>query len=101
MTIDYTTQGECKITMYDQVDNITEEAPVIYRSGTSSATTSPSNLYSEQEPYEGNTMLSDSDREDYYTLTANYLYISKRGRQDIQTSIVIHYIWVRNPTQDD
>ena len=101
MTFDFTKKGEVSITMYDQVDDIIESAPTIYKTGVGSATASPTNLYTVRMPCEGNELLSDDDREEYHTLTARCLYVSKRGRPDLQTSIAFHCIRVRNPTQDD
>ena len=52
-------------------------------------------------PCEENELLSDDEREEYHTLTARCLYVSKRGRPDLQTSIAFHCTRVRIPTQDD
>lgn len=101
MTLDFTIEGEGKFIMCDQVDNFIEEAPDIYKSRAGSATAVPSNLYSVRLPCEVNKLLSALDWEDYHTLTVRYLYISKRGRQDLQTSIAFHCTQVRYPTQDD
>ena len=101
MNFDYTTKDEYKITMFDQVNNIIEEAPNIYKSGSGAAKAEPSNLYIVRLLCEGNKILSDSDQEDYHTLTARCLYISKCGRPDLQASIAFDCIRVRNPTQDD
>ena len=69
--------------------------------GAKSATTAPSNLYTMQSPCEGNELLSDDKREDYHTITTKCLYVSKRGRPDLQASIAFHYTRLRNSTQDD
>lgn len=99
MTIEFTTKGKECITMYNQVDNIINNAPGIYKTG--SATAAPNNLYSMQSPCERNELLSDDEREDYHILTSRCLYVSKQGRHDLQTSIAFHCTRVWNPTQDD
>ena len=96
MNFDFTIKGKVMITMYDQVDNIIDEAPNVYKTGTGCATASPKNLYSVHEPCEGNELLYDTKREEYHTLTAQCLYISKHGQPDIQTSIAFHCTRVKN-----
>lgn len=82
MTFDFTKKGEVDITMYDQADDIIDNAPAIYKTGVGSATASPTNLYTVRMPCEGNELLSDDDREEYHTLTARYLYVSKLQQVD-------------------
>ena len=77
MTLDFSVKEDVQITMYDQIDNIINESPEIYKSGIGPATASPSNLYSVQKPCEDNKMLTYKDRKEYHTLTARCVYMSK------------------------
>ena len=101
MAFDFSKTCEVKITMYDHIDSILEGVSTIYKSGIGCATAAPSYLYTVREPCEGNKLLLDNEREEYHTLTVQCLYVSKRGRLDLQTSIALHCTRVRNPTQND
>ena len=65
-------------------------------------TPAPHNLYDVHDPdANGNRLLTGTERSEYHTLTAKCLYVSKRGRPDLHTSIAFHYTRVRNPDTDD
>lgn len=102
MTFDYTIPGKLMITMYDYVDGVIENAGHIYKTGAGSATPAPENLFEIRNANESdNTLLSKEEKEEYHTITAQCLYLSKRGRPDIQQSIVFHCTRVNEPTTDD
>ena len=102
MTFNFTTdKSKVMITIYDHIDDVIDEAPDIYKSGIGSSTAGPTNLYTVRNPQDGKNLLLDKDREDYHTLTARYLYVSKCRRPNLQTSIAFHYTRVRQPTHDD
>ena len=65
----------------------------------------PSNIYDIRDPSDDNTtgfrFLADEEREDYHKLTAQCLYLSKRGKPDLQTSIEFHCTRVRKPDTDN
>ena len=100
MTFDFSISNKVAITVFDQIDDIIDDAPEIYQTGAGCATASPTNFYSARESCVRNELLLDSEREEYHTLTARCLYVSKRGRPDIQTSIAFHCTRVRKPTRD-
>lgn len=64
MTFYFTMKVEASIIMYDQLDDIIDNAPRIYKSGLWSTTVAPNNLYSVQPACEGNELLSDSGWEE-------------------------------------
>ena len=67
-----------------------------------SATPAPSNLYDVRDPKSnGATLLDSTKRDEYHTLTAQCLYLSKRARPDLQTSIAFHCTRVKCPDEDD
>ena len=101
MTFEFTKKGEAKITMYDQIDDIIENAPEIYKTGVGSATASPTNLYTVRIPCEGNELLFHNDRDEYHTLAARCLHVFKRDRPELKISITFHCTQVRNPAQDN
>ena len=102
MTFDYTTKGKLMITMYDYIDGIIKNADQIYKDGSGSATPASDHLYEirdvDSEDYKP---LSEDERKQYHTITAQCLYLSKRGRPDLQQSIAFHCTRVNNPTKDD
>ena len=69
------------------------------------ATPAPSNLYDVRDPNDEDVtsvrLLTESEREEYHTLTTQCLYLSKRGRPDLQTSIAFHCTRVQKADTDD
>ena len=100
MTFDFSNSGRGTITMYNQVNNIIDEAYDIYKTGTGCATVSPTNVCSFREPRKGNKLLLDAKREEDHNLTTRCLYISKCGRPDIQTYILFYCKIVYKPILD-
>ena len=73
-----------------------------YKTGVGSATPSPSHLYDVRDPdKEGVVKLSEKVKEEYHSLTAQCLYISKRARPDLQTSIAFHCTRVISPDENE
>ena len=46
-------------------------------------------------------MLTEHEHEEYHTLTSQCLYLSKKGRPDLQTSIAFHCTRVQKADTDD
>ena len=85
--------------MYDYINGIIENAGELYKEGSGSATPAPDHLFDIREPNEAdNELLPKDEKEEYHTITAQCLYLSNRGRPDIQQSIAFHYMRVNNPT---
>ena len=102
MTFDYNVQGQVTVQMYQYIDEFLSNVPDKYKEGVGSATPAPNNLYEvRSEETEGFELLSDEDKETYHTITAQLLYLSKRGRPDLQTSIAFHCTRVQHPDMDD
>ena len=107
MIFNFETEGEVQITMYQYIDGLIDDAPDVYKipsreHGVGMATPAPSNLYEVRDPdAQGNKLLSEEEREDYHTLTAKNLYLSKRGRPDLGTSISFHCTRVQKADLDD
>ena len=102
MIIGYRTAGQVKFNMYQYVDDVLENVPSVYKKGIGFATPAPDNLYEvRQEGDEDLILLSKEETEEYHTTTAKLLYLSKRARSDILTSIAFHCTRVRKPDIDD
>lgn len=102
MVFDYSTPGEVMIHMYQYISELIASAPEVYKTGIGSATPAPTNLYEIRDPEsEDSKPLNDEERNEYHTLTAQCLYLSKRARPDLQTSIAFHCTRVRNADKDD
>ena len=68
----------------------------------SSPTPASEILFEVREPnMEDNNLLSKQEKEEYHTITAQCMYLSKRGRPDIQQSIAFHNTRVNQPTEGD
>ena len=90
------------MTMYDYVHELIKNVPQWYIKSAGEATSDPDHLYTVRDSENNSVDLLDTKRrEEYHSLTAQYLYFSKRGRPDLQTSIVFHCTWVRCPNEDD
>ena len=65
--------------------------PEVYKKGIGMATTAPENLHEiRDDDDEGLILLPNKEKEEYHTLTMKLLYLSKRSRPDLQTSIAFH-----------
>ena len=102
MTIDYRTSGKVKFNMYQFIDDVLQTVPDIYKKGIGMATAAPENLYEiREDDDEGLVILPSKEKEEYHTLTMKLMYLSKRARPDLQTSIAFHSTRVRRPDLDD
>ena len=102
MFFDYSTKGQAHITMYQYIDELLQKVPIRYTQGIGAATPAPTNLYEVRDPDNENvTLLNKTHKDEYHSLTAQLLYLSKRARSDLQTSIAFHCTRVRNPDDDD
>ena len=72
--------------MYQYVDGVIDGAPNVYKvssreHGIGMETPAPSNLYEIRSPdAESNRLLTEVECKEYHSLTAQCLYLSKRGR---------------------
>ena len=102
MIFDFTILGEVCITMYQYITGVIDNAPAIYKQGAGGATPAPINLYEVRDPEsEFAVLLDNKEKEEYHSLTAQLLYLSKRGRPDIQQAIAFHCTRVSKPDKDD
>ena len=102
MLFGYTVFDEVKITIYQYIDGLLDNMPAAYLNGIGMATPAPKNLYDVRDPdLEECELLSDIKQEDYHSITAQCLYLSKRGRADLQTAIAFHCTRVKKPDRDD
>jgi len=98
MTLDYSIKGKVKIDMTKYVKNdMLAEFPDKDMEGTS-ATPANDNLFkvNEHSPKLGNLQ-----RESFHTMVAKGLFVGKRARQEIQTTIAFLCTRVQSPTKED
>ena len=74
--------------MYQYIHGLLKEAPEVYKGGSAIATSASINLYKVR--IEDRELLSNKERDEYHSLTAQCLYLSKRARPDLQQSIAFH-----------
>ena len=102
MSFDYTKDNQVTVHMYQYIDEVLSTVPNRYKEGVGSATPAPSNLYEVRKEDSPDTeLLPTKEREEYHTTTAQLLYLSKRARPDLQTSIAFHCTRVQHPDRDD
>ena len=102
MTFNYTNSEQVTIHIYQYIDEFLDNMPNRYKEEVGSATPAPSNLYNVRDASkEEKELLPDHEKGEYHTVTAQLLYLSKRARPDLQTSIAFHYTRVQHPDIDD
>ena len=102
MAFDYTTKGNLVIAMYDYINSIIKNASQIYKESAGSVTPAPDHLYEIRDTEsENHELLFKAEREEYHTTTAQCLYLSKRGKPDIQQYVVFQCAKVNNPTKNN
>ena len=84
MIFDYTKPGKVHISMYQHINGLLNNIPPRYKEGVGSATPAPSHLYDIRDPEQGGIeYLNTNNKDEYHSLTAQFLYLSKRGRPDL------------------
>ena len=99
MTLDYTTKGQVKITMYDYIDEILaafDKAEPNARGTKASA--APENLFKVDADC---VKLETSKAVQFHNLVAKTLYATKRARPDTSTAVAFLTTRVREPDKDD
>jgi hypothetical protein len=96
MKIDFTHQGKVKFTMEEYINNVLNDVP---ESMSGTAATPAANHLFEISP--NAKKLDSNDSELFHHITAQLLYLCKRSRPDIQTSIAFLCSRVAQPDIDD
>ena len=97
MTLDFTIDGKVQIKMIDYIENMLEELPADMDG--EAATPAPSHLF---EVNENDPKMLDKTRSDFFHHNvAKLLFLCKRARPDIQTSVAFLCTRVKGPDEDD
>ena len=76
MTVDSTTKVEIKVTIYDYIDEMIDNANDFWKNGTRMATPAPKNLYETQQTDDPEAeLLPDNEKSGYHTMPAHGLYL--------------------------
>ena len=97
MTIDYSDKGKVKFTMYDYIYALLEELPPHMRG--SAASPAAAHLFSTNT--EDLELLSLPERDLFHHRVAQLLYLSKRGRPDIQLPVAYLCTRIQEANKDD
>jgi len=97
MQLDYTTIGSVAITMYDFVEGLLDEVPDDMKSCTY-ASPATGNLFNVRLDVPA---LGKKASEEFHTMVAKLLYLSKRARPDIATAVAYLTTRVTKPNQAD
>ena len=102
LVFNYSEPRRVIIQMYQYIAGVIEDAAERCKTGVESATSAPSHLYDVRDPDTVEVYkFSKEMKEEYYSLTVQCLYLSKRARPDLQTSVTFHYTHVLSPDEDD
>jgi hypothetical protein len=96
MNIDFSVKGEVRITMYDYVEKLIRQLPSDMI-GTKK-TTAAEYLFRTDA---SGVLLSAADKETFHNLTAKTLWLSQRGRPDLQLATGFLCTRVREPNEHD
>ena len=96
MCIAYTVKGKVKISMYDFIDKMLAELP----SDMNGVSTTPAALHL-FNINNGAEKLDEDKAQLFHHLVAKLLYLSRRSRQDIQTTVAFLCTIVQSPDMDD
>jgi len=96
MTLDYSTEGKVKISMYNYIDKLLTELP----SDMNGAVKTPaaSHLFNVNKDAK---KLQEDKAQLFHHLVAKLLYLSRRTRQDIQTEVAFLCTRVQSPDEDN
>ena len=97
MRLDYSINGKVKVDMTKYTNKLLKEFREHYKLNGSAETPAGQDLFANK----GGELLSDEMREIFHTFVAKCLFMCKRSRPDIQPTIVVLAMWVREPTSDD
>jgi hypothetical protein len=97
MTFDFATPGKVKVDMSDYVKGMLEEFPVKFKTNEAAATPATDDLFSEGT----SASLTPQQAELFHTFVAKGLFMCKRARPDLHTTIAVLCTRVKNPNQDD
>lgn len=96
MTLDYSTKGKVKISMYDYIDKLLTELPSDMNG--SARTPAASHLFNVNKDAK---KLQEESAQLFHHLVAKLLYLSRRTRQDIQTAVAFLCTRVQSLDEDD
>ena len=96
MTLDYTTKGKVKISMYNYIDKLLTELPLDING--SIKTPGTSHLFNVNKD---TTKLLEEKAQLFHHLVAKLLYLSRRTIQDIQMAVAFLCMRVKSPDEDD
>lgn len=99
MTLDFGKPGKVMISMYDYIEGMLKESPPDMDGY--SRTPAPMNLLEVRATDGDNMKLSEEDGDAYHHMTAKLLFLCKRARPDIQTSVAFLTTRVKDPHLDD
>ena len=102
IVFDYATSGQVSIHMYHYISELLDNVPDRYRNGIGSTTPAPGNLYTIRSADDEDVrLLPSKEKDEYHSLTTQCLYLSKRARPDLQTSMAFHCTRAQKPDEDD
>ncbi len=97
MKLDYRNKGEVKIDMTYYVEQMLEDFPYEFKSTDKVATPANENLFNVDD----SKLLDSKRKEIFHTFVAKALFLSKRGRPDIQPTVAALCTRVQNPNETD
>eukprot|EP01040_Poterioochromonas_malhamensis_P019305 gene19305-22776_t len=100
MEFDYSSPGEVKISMKAMVDQVLQGFEDVTQRA-AAATPATSNLFRVNEGGKEEVLLSKTRKEKFHSTVQKLLYMSKKARPDILTSVAFLTTRVLRPTYED
>ena len=95
--LDFSMKGKVKVIMKDYIQDMLDKLPSDIMDG-ESATPSGEHLFTVKERP---VLLDEATSQIFHTNTAKLLFLSKRARPDVQTTVAYLTTWLRAPDEDD
>jgi hypothetical protein len=97
MTFDFTNEGKVIIDMKEYVQAMLDDFSVKFQKNEKAITPASENLFQEVK----DDILSKEMAEEYHTFVAKALFLCKRARPDLHTTVAVLCTRVRQPTKTD
>jgi hypothetical protein len=97
MTFDFTNEGKVIIDMKEYVQAMLDDFSIKFQKNEKAITPASENLFQEVK----DDILSKEMAEEYHTFVAKALFLCKRARPDLHTTVAVLCTRVRQPTKND
>ena len=100
-TLDFTVEGEVRLSQYDFIRKLWDTLPDSMKKGKRNTAAPPYLFKTDADNSEEDCELDDARQEDYHTITAKSLWLGQRSRPDMGLSVGYHCTRIKKATEYD